>query len=1116
MRKLQAHLLLFMLSCMWSAALLGQDRISVAGNVRDSAGNPLSGITVMVKGAKSGTSTDALGNFKISAQRGGHLVFSGIGFLTQQIEVTGGTITIAMNGDPKSLSEVVVTGFGQRTNLRKVPYSVTEIKGDELTRANNANFVDALQGKVAGVFVGQGTGGPSSSAKIRIRGNASLSSNTQPLVVIDGILIEPGTTGADSWGQNRDFGNIIKDLNPDDYESIDVLKGSAATAQYGSKGLNGVLLITTKKGRARKDLGISFTHTESFDHAYKLPDYQDTYGGGIKPFFDKDAQGNDMVDPLNASIYNTPDANQSFGPKFDGHTVKDIDGRMVPWVANKPLDFFQTGKYINTNLAIEGGNEGSTYRFSVSDLQNNSIMPNNKLQRDAFSLRATHKIGSLISLDASVSYTISKIRNPIWQGGNFSPLFAFTYFMPRNAPISWWQNNYIDTVNGGQKTGPSGDPYYLAHTMWNYYQDNSTQHENNLLANLDLTVKLAPGLSALVRSNVNTYNFYSEEDVNGTGKGFSGGSYTLIKGSYNNIRIQGLLNYTKDFGEDFTLNASAGGETYRRLGGQRIKLNTNGGLLAPGLYTITNSVSPASIEVNNTDAPYSGLRQDAVYVLGDLTWRNMLTVNATVRRDWVSSLTYKDGHGKYYGTYPAVGLAWTFTELPSFKNSNTILSFGKLRASLGWSGSYPSAYYTNTAGFYSPNGTFNNAGNSTQQLFTFQGSNLGNDHLVSERARELEFGADIRFFHNRLGFDVAWYKKNSYNQILNLNTPVESGASSQAINAGNIQNQGVEILMTATPVQLRDFTWNSSINFTRNRNKVISLAPGVKSYQLELAFGADEQAIAMAGKDYGTVQTGYGYAIYNGKNSASNGKKVLGLAPYGTTGGYYSFLRSQDYDGTTKYLGSIMENWLGSTTQSFRYKSFNLSVQIDAKYGGLMASASHQYGSAGGSFKNSLKGRDAASGGIAYTDGSGVAHNDGILPDGVFADGITISGTDVGGMSYKDAYNAKLVTPVPAYAYYGNLSQWSSGIREYSTFDNSWIAVREVTVGYDLPASIYKKIKFSALRVSVTGRNLGYLYKTAKDGINPEGFYNNNSAGFAEYGGLPYTRSLGFSVKAGF
>jgi iron complex outermembrane receptor protein len=668
------------------------------------------------------------------------------------------------------------------------------------------------------------------------------------------------------------------------------------------------------------------------------------------------------------------------------------------------------------------------------------------------------------------------------------------------------------------KTGSSKDPYYLAHTMWNYYEDNSTRKENNLLANVDLTIKIAPGLTGLVRANVNNYNDYMEEKLLGTGAGFSGGTYTLQQSTYNNIRVQGLLNYTKDFGEDFALNASVGGETYRRLGGQFTNLQTNGGLNIPGLFTISNSVSPANISVNNYDAPYSSYRNDAVYVTGDLTWKNMLTGNFSLRRDRVSSLTYADGHGKDNATYPSMGLSWVFTELPALKTKNSILSFGKLRASLGWSGTYAPAYTTNNTGFYgqpNPGGTFNNAGNGTQNLYTFNGSTLGNQNLISERSRELEFGTDIRFFHNRLGFDVAWYKKNSFHQILNLGTPAESGVTSQAINAGNIQNQGIEILMTATPVQTKDFTWNSSINFTRNRNKVISLYPGVTSYNLELAFGADVSAQAIAGQQYGTVVTGYGYALYKGKNSAATGKKVLGLSPYGTTGNNYTYMRSQDYDGSTKQLGNIMEKWQGSTTQSFRYKSFNLSVQIDAKIGGMMASSSHQYGSETGNFKNSLKGRNAASGGISYTDG-GVSHDDGIIPDGVFNDGITIGGTDVSGMSYADAFKAGLVKPVPAYAYYENLSQWSSGIREYSIFENSWVAVREVTVGYDLPASIYKKVSFSSLRVSVTGRNLGYLHKTAKDGINPEGLYNNNSAGFAEYGGLPYIRSMGFSVKAGF
>ncbi|HMH33299.1 MAG TPA: SusC/RagA family TonB-linked outer membrane protein [Puia sp.] len=1124
MRNKRIRLLLFMLICMGNTVLIAQNNVTVSGTVRDSAGNALPGVTVSVKGTKTGNSTDDQGKFRIVVPNANTtLVFSAVGFLNQEIRVAGdNSINIVLLNNARDLNEVIVTGFGAKKDLRKVGYSITEIKGDEVTRANNVNVVSALQGKVAGVYINQGAGGPSSSAKIRIRGNASLSNNNQPLVVLDGILIQPGTTGADSWGDNRDFGNIIKDLNPDDYESITVLKGSAASALYGSQALNGVLLITTKKGHARKGLGVSFSHTESFDMAYKLPDFQNTYGGGIDPTFKKDAAGNDIVDPLTAGYYSpVPNGGYSFGPKFDGHMVKDIDGRMVPWVANKPLDFFQTGKYINTNVAVEGGNDISTYRFSYSNLYNSSVMPNNDLKRNSFTLRATHKIGNVITLDASVNFTNSKIKNPILQGGNNSPLFAFTYDMPRNADINYYQHNFIDTTLGGVKGYASGsrltgDPYNLAHTMWNYYENNVTRNENNLLADLDITVRLARGLNFLARTNVNNYNDYTEEKDRGQGPAFSNGYYSLTQSNYRNIRVQGVLSYTKDLAKDYSLNISAGGETFRNLGGVQTQVSSNGGLNAPDLFVISNSVNSPSVTVRNDFLPYATKRLDALYAYGDLTWRNMLTLNFSVRNDWSSALTYKDGHGGYSYTYPSVGLAWIFTELPSFKNSNSILSFGKLRASLGWTGSDADPYTTNSTGFYGQNGTFNNAGNGNQQLYTFNGSTLGNLHLKNQLAREYEFGADIRFFDNRLGIDVAYYKKNTFNQVLSLGTPVESGVSSRIINAGNIQNQGIEILLTATPIKSKNFIWNATVNFTRNRNKVIELAPGVKSYTMELAFGADVSAQAIAGKDYGEVVTGYGYAIYNGKNSAGMGKKVLGLAPYGTTGGYYTYMRSQDYDGTTKNLGNIMENYLASTTQEFRYKDFNLSFQIDAKIGGLMASATHQYGSETGNLKNSLAGRNAASGGITYTDNSGASHDDGIIPDGVLNDGIIVNGTDLGGMSYKDAVKQGYLKPIPAYAYYENLSQWSSGIREYSIFENSWVALREVSVGYNIPSNILKKASFTGLRVAITGRNLLYLYKTAKDGINPEGFFNNNSAGFAEYGGLPYIRSLGFTVKASF
>jgi iron complex outermembrane receptor protein len=1128
MKKIISYLLILGLISI-SVNVKAQGRRTISGTVQDSTGRGLPGVSILVKGTKNGGISDEQGNYQVSVPSSGKiLVFSAIGFAKKEVPIADNSnIVVTLSSNNNALNEVVVTGFGVRKDTRKISYSVTEVKGSELVKANNANFVDALQGKVAGVYVGQGAGGPSSSAKIRIRGNSRLDPNTQPLIVIDGILIEPGTTGADSWGGNQDFGNIIKDLNPDDYESVTVLKGSAASALYGSKALNGVLLITTKKGVTRKGLGVSATHTESFDKVYKIPDFQNEYGGGIAPTFQTDAAGNRLVDP-SASALNDPDAAFSFGPKFDGKPVKDLDGRIVPWVANNPKDFFRTGKYINTNVAVEGGNEASTFRASYSNLSNTSVMPNNSLNRNSFDIRATHRISKRILLDASVNYTNNKILNPIIQGGNNSPLFGFSYYMPRNADINYYLNHYIDPVNGGRSPYQTGkDPYLLSYMLWNYFEINTKRNENNLLANLDVTANITPWLNLLVRTNINNYNDFTETKSMGTGPNFTGGSYQLIQSSYKNIRFQSLLTATKNFGTNFNLNASIGGETYRNQGGFTTNSQTDGGLNVPGVFTISNSKNPAKVTVNLVPTKIL----DALYTFGDLTWKDMLTLNYSLRNDWSSALTYADGKGDYSYLYPSVGLAWSFTELPYFKNSNSIISYGKVRGSLGYTGFDAAPFITNQTGNYGLIGTFNNRSNSNQQVYTFNGSTLPNFNLKNELTREVEFGADIRFFNNRLGIDATWYKKNTFNQIIPLNTTLESGVTSRLINAGNIQNEGIELLLNVVPVKTRDFTWSATINYTRNKNKIISLAPGVTKYQLELAFGADVTAYAIPGSVYGTVETGSTFATYQAKDadgkpisSPSNGKRVIGtpsLSAYIAGGGaYYTYLRASEYDNSTKTLGNIMEKYLAGTVQDFTYKNFNLSFQLDAKIGGLMASATDQYGGQSGAFKSSLFGRDAAHGGLSYTDGSGVKHDDGIIPDGVLNDGISVnvngSPVSLGGMSYSDAVSKGYLTPIPASAYYYNLTTWGSGIRAYSIFENSWVAVRQVSVGYNLPKVLAQRMKLNTLRVSLTGRNLGYLYRTTKDGINPEGSYNNNASGFAEYGGVPFIRSLGFSINAGF
>ena len=1118
-------LLVFLLILGWTLGY-AQVRQTITGTVKDAGGESLPGVSILEKGTTNGVQTQADGTYRITVAANATLRFTYVGYTTKEVPVgSNTTLNVTLAEDSELLNEVVITGFGERTEKRKLSYSVTEVKGEDLARANNANIVNSLQGKVAGVMINQGASGPQSSSKIRIRGNASLGSNTQPLVVLDGILIEPGTTGADSWGDNADFGNTLKNLNPDDYESITVLKGAAASALYGSKAQNGVLLINTKKGHTTKGLGVSIAQTSSFDDPYKLVDFQNEYGGGISPVFEKDAAGVDMV----SNIANINQGGYSFGPKFDGHMVKDLDGTMRPWVANNPLDFFETGKFINTNVAVEGASENTTFRLSYTNLDNSSILPGNELKRNAFAIRATQKVSKSISLDASVNYTLSNSVNPGRQGSRNNPLFAFTYYMPRNADIAFYTQNYINPVTGGALSSSEADkydPYRLGSWAFDFFEDNRTQKENNLLANLDVNFKLTPWLSALVKANTNSSGINYEREKLGRGINFQGGDYQITQSTNRSYRVQGLLNGNRRLTDDIEASFSIGGETYQynvNGSGYYNESYTTGGFKIPGVFAISNSLDPAVTRA----FPNPGRRTDAVYLYGDFTWKDLVTLNYSGRNDWSSSLTYKDGSGDYSYFYPSVGLAFIASELPAIKNSN-VISFAKFRGALAYTGLDAEPQLTNRAGYYSLNGSFNNASGGNQSVYGFSDNVLRNMNLKNQLTRELELGADLRFFNNRLGFDISWYKRNSTNQILSFALPAESGVSSQSLNAGDIQNQGIEILMTGTPLQTKNFNWTSSINFTRNKNKIIKLAPGVDTYELDLAFGNDIASVAKVGGEYGTLVTSYGYSEYQKKDASgnpvshpNNGMRVLGNTGYGTTGGYYTFVRSGDYNGERKELGTMMEKFLASTTQAFNYKNINLSFQVDAKVGGLMASGTHQYGSANGSLANSLFGRDAASGGVAYTDNAGVTHNDGIIPDGVLNDGLSAINAagqtvDLGGMTYADAVQQGLLKPIPAYAYYENLSQWSSGIREYSTFENSWVAVREVSIGYNLPAKLTQNLKLNNLRVALTGRNLGYLWKTAKDGINPEGIFSNRAGAFAEYGGWPYVRSLGFNIQAGF
>ena len=1099
MRKAITYLLPILLLCLWSGSLLAQKR-TISGVVKDSAGITLPGVSINVKGTKTTAVADVQGNFKITLPtEGSTLVFTSVGYQAREVQ-TGADdfISIVLMPAVGQLNEVVVTGFGTRTNLKKVPYAIQTIQGDELARAGTVNVVNSLQGKVSGVMINQGAGGPSSSSRIRIRGNSNISGGTMPLFVIDGVLIQPGATGADSWGDNRDFGNQLKNLNPDDYESLTVLKGSAASALYGSQALSGVILITTKKGKNRPGLGVTVNHSTTWNSVYRLPDFQNEYGGGNSTTFAKTADGKDMIPNDDYAPY------YSFGPKFDGRQIVDADGVTRAYKANNMKDLYQTGILNNTNVAVEGGGDKTTVRFSYTRTDQSGIVSTNKFDRNSFALRATQKVGKIINMDFSINYALSNSKNPMQQGGQGSLLYRLAYSNSRNFPIDNLFENYINKVNGGRV---QKSPYLrgsITDDMWSIYQTNVSQKENNLLANLDITANITNWLTLLVRSNVNSIDINQEYKERGDGAGFASssfGRYSLYNSSQKSGRLQGLLSANKKLSNDLDLSISAGGETQRGLGGTRLKSSTSGGFKIADIYALSNSKNAVEVD-NGQSGKYPQGRLDALYAYGDLTWRNMLTLSGSFRNDWTSTLTYPDGHGNYSYYYPSVGLSWIFTQMMSKNAKFDWLSFGKLRASYGVTGGGTDIYKTST-GNYALLGNYTDANGNQYPRYGFPDYDLGNLDLKPKKAKEYELGVDLRFLNNRIRLDVAVYKKNTHNEVIRLPAPIESGLNNRVINAGNVQNKGIEILLSAVPVRKKFLEWTTTFNFSRNSNKIISLYPGVDNIELDLAFGNDVRTVAKVGEDFGTIVSSYAYA-----RDPQTGQKLLQQ-----DGTYW---RSGAYGQGEKILGSAMEKFLVSNINEVNYKGFSLFVQVDAKVGGKIASTTHQYGSQYGNYESTLFGRDAEHGGIAYTDANGNQRNDGIIPEGIFGKNTFINNVDVSGLTYADAVAKGLKKPIAALDYYEGIASWGTGIREYSVMDNDWVSLREISLGYDLPKSITTKLHINKLRLNVSGRNIVYLFTNTKDHIYPEAIYSSRPGAFAETGGGPYQRQIAVGVTAGF
>jgi iron complex outermembrane receptor protein len=1133
MIKSTIRLLLVVLLCVCTTWSFAQQR-KVTGNVKDVNGVPVPGATVTEKGTNNATSTEDQGSFSLEVSGNNSILqISSVNFKPQEFKVgSSSLLSITMQSMDESLGEVVVTALGISKQKRQLGYSVTEVKGGELAKTNEVNPINALQGKVAGVNIDQGAGGLFGNTKIVIRGNSTLGTNNQPIFVVDGVIMDNDVFN----GTGRDFGNDLKNLNMEDFESVSVLKGSAAAALYGTRAINGVILITTKKGAQRKGIGVSLNQTVNVFDPYAGPEFQNKFGGGTVGAFFTDArepnyQPNENwytkvfpIDPITGKPYIDRQMNrelENWGPRMLGQEVQNYDGTMTKYSPqpNNYLDAYQKGFGSNTNVALEAGTEKSTFRLSYNHNEGRGIYYNNNMSKDAFDLRVTHKITKRINIDVSSSYTNFKGKNPPRLGGfdafgSFNLGHMFSWVIPRNYDTKYWmrKENYTSILGGAPDPNNSDEPNKAPETRFWYslYNFNYTQNEQLLRTRVALDFQLNSWAKLILEGNINNIYRKSESKELGLLRNYAGGSYSMGFNTKESQFMKWMVMMNKDLNEDFTISGYVGGEM------QNYKTTystseTRGGLNYPGNYFISNSVQ----QPYTNGGILNRKRFNSLYASADLSYKNMLYLNATWRGDWSSALTYTNGKGNNFYNYPAVSASWIFTE--SFRLPNWI-SFGKLRANIAALGGDADPFILNPG--FNLNG-FSTTNGVTVPTSTYSSNQVLQPNIKPLRKISKEIGMDMRFLSNRLGFAVSVYQDNTKNQILPITAPLESGVRSILINAGEIQNKGIEIAIDGTPVNGKNFSWNTAVNFSRNRNKIVSLYEGRTEYNLGADI-AEISAWAVVGKSYGTLRTTIQSEPFQAVDA--NGNKIddprNGLPILNWRGdARAAFPKRSNY---WQDVGDINPKFRAGWDNTFRYKNLSLNVLVDAKVGGDFVLASYRFGTHTGVFPNTLKGRDAEHGGITWTSKyDNQTYDDGIIPEGVFAPGQTVTMPDgsqanVGGMTYQEAYDKGLVEPthLPQFMYrYGSSS---TGVSDYWILESTWVSLRQVALSYAFNRELYSKLKLNGLSLSVSGRDLLYLYNSLPYNFNPASNNSNNTAFSGVNGFLPMTRSIIFSLRASF
>ena len=1020
---------------------ISQQDTKITGTVEDEFG-PVAGASVVIKGTTNGTMTDMDGHFTLEGVKKGDIIqISFIGFATQDIPYTGQTaLNVKLEEDAQKLDEVVVTALGMKRDKKALGYAMQELKGDELLSSREPNLANSLSGKVSGLQIVRSSNGVGGSSKIVLRGNNSLTGSNQPLIVVDGTPMDNFTGGVDDvWGNSgADMGNGLSDINPEDIESMTVLKGASAAALYGSRAGNGVILITTKSGKKNEGLGITVNAGITTESIFLKPDMQNSFGQGSVGAYDNQSR-------------------LSWGPKAEGQTVTDWMGRQVPLRTYDNIDaFFNTGTSFNEGISFQQNIKGTSVFSSINRSDDAGITPESKLNKTNITLRATTFLDEAEKwkVDAKVNYINLNAHNRPIQGVNPSNAFNTIYNLPRSLNVADFKNSVDEDGNmiwWDASKNPQENPYWVT----KYRQNNDTR--NRLLGNIALKYAPTNWFNIELRGGTDYYTTTKNEKVyaggNTTPSGlYSEGSETFYENNYSFLATANKDNLIDRLGGFVTF----GGNLMIQ---RRTKINASAGeLLVPNLFSLNNGINKPTVT-----SELIRRKMNSLYGSLQLNWDGYLFLDITARNDWSSTMS--KANRSYF--YPSVSLSGVISDMvPKLGGQMPEwFTFAKVRASYAEVGNDLDPYqlYNNFTVGKDENG------NTTAA----PGNVLYDSSVRSELIKSWEAGFDIRFFNNRLGLDAAWYKTNATRQLLNLPMDPFSGYSSRKVNAGNIQNEGVEISLNGLIIDNpKGLSWNSTAQFSLNRNKIIDLYPGVTLYDIKTLDAI--QIVAVQGSYYGDIY-GQTFQRVEDKNDPNYGKIIVGEdgLPLITTG--------------KSKVGNQSPDWMLGWTNSFSYKGFNLSFLVDFRIGGDLYSAT----------ASNLYTRGNAAGTVVNGE-----RQDFIVPNSV--------------VQTPNGYTENKV-PVTHQNYWERIgSTGNYGLPEMYTYDATNIRLRNITLGYDFNKAMLKNTPFQRLRLSATCNNVWMIHYNLP-GIDPESVSatNTNATGF-ENGAAPTSRSFTFNVTVGF